>query len=351
MSQFHELSVKDIQNITDHSVQVFLDIPDELKATFKFKAGQYITFKINLDGNDVRRDYSICSSPASNTLSVAVKIVDGGVFSTYANKELKKNDVLEVSPPKGRFTFEPDQALSRRLVAYAAGSGITPILGIMKTLLAEEPKSDFLLVYGNKTPESAMFLKEISELKQTYPGKFQAQLLYSQANEENAVFGRIDKSTVNLTLNEYSNLNSTDTFYLCGPQQMIQEVKSTLLERGVSEAKILFELFTAPSEESSVNPVIIDGQSEVIVMVDDEETSFLMPKTKNILDMALSQNIDAPYSCQGGICSSCLARIKKGKAIMTQNNVLTDSEVAEGLILTCQAHPTTPSIYVDYDDV
>jgi len=132
---------------------------------------------------------------------------------------------------------------------------------------------------------------------------------------------------------------------------MIQEVKSTLLERGVSEANILFELFTAPSEESSVNPVIIDGQSEVIVMVDDEETSFLMPKTKNILDMALSQNIDAPYSCQGGICSSCLARIKKGKAIMTQNNVLTDSEVAEGLILTCQAHPTTPSIYVDYDDV
>jgi ring-1,2-phenylacetyl-CoA epoxidase subunit PaaE len=344
MNQFYKLSVKDIQNVTDHSVQVFLDIPNELKATFKFKAGQYITFKINLDGNDIRRDYSICSSPVSDTLSVAIKVVDGGVFSTYANKELKKNDVLEVSPPKGRFTFEPDQAFSRRLIAYAAGSGITPILGIMKTLLTEEPKSNFLLVYGNKTPESTMFLNDISVLKQNYPRTFQTQLLYSQANEENAVFGRIDKSTVNLTLNKYPNLNSSDTFYLCGPQQMIQEVKSTLLERGVSEAKILFELFTAPSEESTVNPAIIDGQSEVIVMVDDEET-------KNILDMALSHNIDAPYSCQGGICSSCLARLKKGKAVMTQNNVLTDSEVAEGLILTCQAHPTTSSIYVDYDDV
>ena len=351
MGQFHQLSVKDIQNVTDHSVQVFLDIPDDLKATFKFKAGQYVTFKINLEGNDIRRDYSICSSPTSGTLSVAIKIVEGGIFSTYANKKLKKNDVVEVSAPKGRFIFEPAQVLSRSLVAYAAGSGITPILGIIKTLLAEEPKSNFLLVYGNKTPKSAMFLNEISALKQTYPEKFQIQLLYSQASEENAIFGRIDKSTVNLTLNEYPNSNDTDTFYLCGPQQMIQEVKSTLLERGVSETKILFELFTAPSGESSVNPVIVDGQSEVTVMVDDEETSFLMPQTKNILEMALSHDIDAPYSCQGGICSSCLARLKKGEAVMAQNNVLTDSELAEGLILTCQAHPTTSSIYVDYDDV
>ena len=256
-----------------------------------------------------------------------------------------------MSAPKGRFIFEPAQVLSRSLVAYAAGSGITPILGIIKTLLAEEPKSNFLLVYGNKTPKSAMFLNEISALKQTYPEKFQIQLLYSQASEENAIFGRIDKSTVNLTLNEYPNSNDTDTFYLCGPQQMIQEVKSTLLERGVSETKILFELFTAASEESTIKHDIIDGQSEVIVMVDDEETSFLMPQTKNILEMALSHDIDAPYSCQGGICSSCLARLKKGEAVMAQNNVLTDSELAEGLILTCQAHPTTSSIYVDYDDV
>ena len=176
MGQFHQLSVKDIQNVTDHSVQVFLDIPDDLKATFKFKAGQYVTFKINLEGNDIRRDYSICSSPTSGTLSVAIKIVEGGIFSTYANKKLKKNDVVEVSAPKGRFIFEPAQVLSRSLVAYAAGSGITPILGIIKTLLAEEPKSNFLLVYGNKTPKSAMFLNEISALKQTYPEKFQIQL-------------------------------------------------------------------------------------------------------------------------------------------------------------------------------
>jgi len=274
MAKYNSLKINTINRETDKCVTLSFDIPDDLKKEYIFKAGQYITLKTTINGEEIRRDYSLCASPKSGTLKVAVKEVENGTFSKYANKDLKIGDGIEVSSPNGRFIFEPDTNKSRTVVAFAAGSGITPILSILKTVLEEEHSSKFVLV------------------------------LYSQAQEENALFGRIEKSTVNLIVKNRYKDTVIDSFYICGPEVMINTVKTVLVENNISEDNIHFELFT-----------------------------------------------DAPYSCQGGVCSSCIARISEGTATMRQNNILTDSEVAEGLVLTCQAHPTSSTLKVDYDDV
>lgn len=352
MSKFHKLSIKDITKETEQSVSISFHIPDHLKSDFAFKAGQYITLKATINGEEVRRDYSICTSPNSGELKVGVKAVEGGTFSVYANTVLKVGDELEVATPNGRFVFEPNNAYTRTVAAFAAGSGITPILGIAKTLLEEEPFSNFVLVYGNKSMKDTMFFDELMALKNTYGNRFHAHFIYSQSKEQDALFGRIEKSTVNLIVkNKYKDV-TIDRFYICGPEQMIHTVKEVLVENGVKEGRIFFELFTSPVENTSTeNTATADGNSNITVIVDDESFDFEMSKEQSILEAALKEDIDAPYSCQGGICSSCIARITEGEATMRQNNILTDGEVADGLILTCQAHPTTDKIVVDYDDV
>lgn len=352
MSQFHSLTIKSLEKITAKSVAITLDIPEHLKANFSFKAGQYITLKTTINGEDIRRDYSICASVNSGDVTVAVKTVDGGTFSVYANTQLKIGDSIDVAAPNGRFVFEANAAKTRTIAAFAAGSGITPILSIAKTLLEGEPFSNFILVYGNKTLADAMFVEDLLHLKTAYGNRFHAHFIYSQSQETDAIFGRIEKSTVNLIVkNKYKGV-TIEKFYLCGPEQMIHTVKGVLIENGVKERSILFELFTAPIEAASnSNTEILSGNSKIKVLVDEEEFEFTMSKDQSILEAALKQNIDAPYSCQGGICSSCIARITEGEATMRQNNILTDGEVADGLVLTCQAHPTSASVVVDYDDV
>jgi ring-1,2-phenylacetyl-CoA epoxidase subunit PaaE len=353
MSKFHNLVIKKVQRLTDKSVVLSFEIPAELSDLFQFEAGQYITLKTSINGEEVRRDYSICASPNSGELSVAVKSVEGGTFSFYANNALKAGDPIEVAPPNGRFIFKANPEKTRTIAAFAAGSGITPILSIAKTLLEDEPYSNFILVYGNKTPEDTMFSEELLELKNIYGNRIHIHFIYSQSNEPDALFGRIDKSTVNLIVkNKYKDV-SIDTFYLCGPEPMIHTVKEVLLENQIKENKILFELFTTPIEtEIPVGETAVEsGMTSIKVLVDDEEFEFEMAQDKTILEAALKQDIDAPYSCQGGICSSCIARLTEGTATMRQNNILTDNEVAEGLVLTCQAHPTSSHVVVDYDDV
>ena len=351
MSQFHNLTIDSIDRVTDKSVAITFAIPQDLKDNFKFKAGQYITLKTKIDGEDVRRDYSICSSVGSGNLTVAVKAVNNGTFSIYANEDLKAGDIIEVAEPNGRFILEANAAKTRTVAAFAAGSGITPILSIAKTLLEDEPFSNFILVYGNKRLNDTMFANVLLELKATYGNRFHVHFIYSQAQEADALFGRIEKSIVNLILkNKYKGI-TIDSFYICGPEAMIHTVKDVLLENKVKEEKIFFELFTVSVDASTDTSNLGDGHSKIKVIVDDEEFEFEMSQDVAILDAALKQDIDAPYSCQGGICSSCIARITKGEAIMRQNNILTDNEVAEGLVLTCQAHPTTNTIVVDYDDV
>jgi ring-1,2-phenylacetyl-CoA epoxidase subunit PaaE len=352
MSQFHSLNIKSVERVTDKSVAITFDIPENLKDTFRFKAGQYITLKTTINDETVRRDYSICASKNSGELTVAIKAVESGIFSIYANEKLKTGDTLEVAEPNGRFIFEANAAKTRTIAAFAAGSGITPILSIAKTLLEDEPFSNFILVYGNKTLSDAMFVEDLTQLKTTYGNRFHVHFIFSQSQETDALFGRIDKSTVNLIVkNKYKGV-TIENFYLCGPEQMIHTVTDVLVENGEKEKAILFELFTSSVEaELDSNSDLPSGQTKIKVLVDDEEFEFEMSQETTILEAALKQDIDAPYSCQGGICSSCVARITEGEATMRQNNILTDGEVAGGLILTCQAHPTSASIVVDYDDV
>lgn len=352
MSHFHTLNIKSVEKVTEQSVAISFEIPENLKSNFSFNAGQYVTLKTEINGEEIRRDYSICASKNSGDLTVSVKAVKGGTFSIYANTDLKAGDTLEVAEPNGRFVFEANEAKTRTIAAFAAGSGITPILSIAKTLLEDEPFSNFILVYGNKTPENTMFFKDIVNLQKVYGNRIHVHFIYSQTNEEDAIFGRIEKSTVNLIVkNKYKEV-TIDKFYLCGPEAMIHAVKDVLIENGVKEKAVLFELFTAPTAtESDTNAETATGNSKIKVLVDEEEFEFDMSKEQTILEAALKQDIDAPYSCQGGICSSCIARVTEGEAKMRQNNILTDSEVAEGLVLTCQAHPTSDRIVVDYDDV
>ena len=351
MSQFHKLIIKDIKKETENAVTISFNIPENLKEAFVFKAGQYITLKTYIDSDEIRRDYSLCSSPKSGELTVAVKEVENGVFSKFANNDLKIGDVLEVATPNGRFVFEPNNSSTRTIAAFAAGSGITPIMSIAKTILEEEPQSNFILVYGNKTPKETIFYNEIQALQTKYQNRFNVQFVFSQSDEDNALFGRIEKSTVNYILKNKYKDSTIDAFYLCGPEAMINTVSDVLLENDIDKKVIHFELFTVSISTESTFINVGDGNTTVTVLVDDEENMFKMSQKKTILEAALDNNIDAPYSCQGGICSSCVARITEGKATMRQNNILTDGELAEGLVLTCQAQPTTPTIVVDYDDV
>jgi len=350
MSQFHKLTINEIHRETAKSVTISFEVPGNLKDEFKFIAGQYITLKTTLNDNEVRRDYSLCSSPKSGLLKVAVKEVEGGTFSAFANNTLQTGDILEVAPPKGRFIFTPNDSKTKNIAAFAAGSGITPILSIVKCALEEEVYSKVILVYGNKSTSDTMFLNELLELQHTHKERFSIQFVFSQHDENDAIFGRIEKSTVNYVMKNKHKHIDVDAFYLCGPEGMIHTVKDVLTEHDIDEDRIHFELFKA-AKPAAIDEVSESGNSEITITVDDETKTFTMSKKQSILEAALDEDLDAPYSCQGGICSSCVARITEGEATMRQNNILTENELAEGLILTCQAHPTTSKIIIDYDDV
>ena len=350
MSTFYKLQIKEVKRETPSAVSIVFNVPSELKNNYTFIAGQYLNIKLTLDGEEIRRAYSICSSPNSNELRIAVKEVKNGIFSKFANQNLNVGDLLEVAAPEGKFTFEPKADKQKNYAGFAAGSGITPVLSILQDILENEPKATFVLVYGNKTVNETIFNTQLHDLQQRYVGRLFVHFVYSQEKIASELFGRIDKSTVNFVLNTKHKEKEFNTFYLCGPEEMINLVSSVLQEHNVAEKNIKFELFSSSVIENK-EATVHDGHTKVTVMVDDEEATFDMSQKQTILEAALKQGIDAPYSCQGGICSSCLARITKGTAVMRKNSILTDSEIAEGLVLTCQAHPTSTEIYVDFDDV
>lgn len=348
MSTFHKLSIKNIIQETANAVSVVFDIPERLKTNFSFKAGQYITLKKEINGQEVRRAYSICSSPKSEELKVAIKAVENGTFSVYATTQLKIGDVIEVHEPEGKFILNPRG--SKNYISFAAGSGITPVLSMVKAVLQEEPTSSFTLIYGNKSEADTIFKNELEGLQSEFTNRFNLHYIFSRQNIEGSLFGRIDEGFTNYFVkNVYKNW-PFDSAYLCGPEEMITIVSSTLKSSGFDASQIFFELFTASTEEENTDQ-IKDGETEVTILLDDEKLSFTMKQTDNVLAAALRNDVDAPYSCQGGICSSCLAKITDGKAVMTKNTILTDGEVADGFVLTCQAHPTTSKITIDYDDV
>ena len=310
MSQFHALKIAAVDQLTPNAVALTFDIPKDLKETFTYKAGQYITLKHQLNGKELRRAYSISSPPSSGKLTVGIKKMEDGTFSVYANEQLKAGDTLEVMVPEGRFVF--DSSEPQTIAAFAAGSGITPIMSIAQTVLESHPENHFVLVFGNQTPEETMYFRTIHSLKERYADRLFVQYVFSRSSEEGALFGRIEKSTVNFVLKNKFKGTAFDAFYLCGPEEMINQVTDTLKDNGIPKDKIHFELFTSSDTEDELAGEL-EGKTQVEVLLDDETFTFVMDKKELVLDAVLKQDIDAPYSCQGGVCSSCIARLTEGK--------------------------------------
>ncbi|MEO0571825.1 MAG: ferredoxin--NADP reductase [Bacteroidota bacterium] len=350
MGDFYTLAVSSVAPLTPNAVALTFNVPDTLKEKFNFIAGQYITVKKTLNGSEIRRAYSISSSPSSGKLTIGIKKIQNGIFSTYANESIKVGDVLEVMPPEGRFMFQP-HLKAKTIGAFAAGSGITPIISIAQTVMESHDTNRFVLVYGNQSPEESMYREDLFRLQKKYTNRFFIQWVYSRSNEPDCLFGRIENATVNLVLkNKFKEFNF-DAFYLCGPEQMITTVSDTLENNSIPKEHIHFELFTSSKTILGGLEGQEGGHSKLSVVLDDDEHQFMMDQKELVLDALLKNDIDAPYSCYGGVCSSCIARVVEGKAEMIKNQILTDSEINEGYILTCQALPTTPFLKIDFDDV
>ncbi|MEX6626842.1 2Fe-2S iron-sulfur cluster-binding protein [Tenacibaculum salmonis] len=349
MSTFHKLNIEKIIKETADAVSILFTVPAELKEAYNFIAGQYVTIKATLNDKEVRRAYSICASPNSNQIKVAVKAVEKGVFSTYATTKLQENTTLEVSEPEGKFILEPKA--NKNYIAFAAGSGITPVLSMIKTVLDNEASSTFTLVFGNKKAETTIFYDELNALSEAYPSQFNLHYIFSKEVRNDSKLGRIDKNNVNHFVKDIHKDISFDATYICGPEEMINLVSETLQESGFDKETIHFELFTASASATETPVIYPDGKSEITILLDDEESTFSMEKTDTILAASLRNKLDAPYSCQGGVCSSCIAKVTEGKAVMSKNSILSDDELEDGFILTCVAHPCTPKVVIDFDDV
>jgi ring-1,2-phenylacetyl-CoA epoxidase subunit PaaE len=350
MSSFYKLSIKEIIKETAEAVSILFNVPEELQSNYSFVAGQYVNLKVTLDGQEIRRAYSICSAPKSGELRIAVKSVKNGFFSKFANEKLSVGNVIEVGTPEGKFTFEPKADRQKNFAAFVAGSGITPVFSILKSVLEEEPNSTFVLVYGNKSEKDTIFHNALHDLQLQYVGRLFVQYVYSQSTADNALLGRIDHTTVNYILKTKHAEMEFSKCYLCGPEEMINLVTNTLKENNISDSDIKFELFSTSSKENE-SAGGAEGHTKISIVVDDEETTFEMSQKQTLLEAALKQGLDVPYSCQGGICSSCICRITEGAAEMKKNQILSDAEVAEGLTLACQALPTTATIKIDFDAV
>ena len=350
MSQFHPLTIKDIVKETKDAVSISFHIPENLSTAFKYESGQYLTLKATINGKDVRRAYSICSSPCSGEVRVAVKQIENGIFSTYANTVLKSGDTIEVGNPEGRFVISTNATNKKKYAAFAAGSGITPIFAMVRDVLRNEPQSEFVLIYGNKTSNETIFYNQLNDLAKEFPNRFALHYTFSQS-DESALSGRIDQQKVDYILEQH-NTSAFNDFYLCGPETMINTVKDRLTEKGIADNSIHFELFTASTDNASTaTDSNFSGSAEVTIILDDEETTITVNENQRILDAALKNGIDAPYSCQGGVCSSCICEVTEGSVNMVQNSVLTDEEVEEGLYLACQSVPTSEKITIDFDNV
>ncbi|MCT4581000.1 MAG: FAD-binding oxidoreductase [Flavobacteriales bacterium] len=353
MSQFHTLSVSKITSQTSDTVSVAFEIPTELKQEFEYTSGQYLTLKFNINGKEERRAYSLCSSPFTDDLhEVAVKKVENGIVSTYINDVLKRGDVIEVMPPQGGFVIKPSTSNNKHYVGFAAGSGITPIISMIKTVLSEEPNSKFTLVYGNKTKDSTIFRKELNAIESS---NFDLISIYSREQTGDALTeGRIDKTKAIALFKEKSELLKADGFYMCGPEEMIVATAESLKDLGVADDKVHYELFTTPvllAQETKQETSNFEGAATVTVIYDDEEVEFtLNADGDTILDAAMENDVDVPFSCKGAVCCTCKALVTEGKAIMTANYSLSESEVEEGYILTCQAHPASEKVVVDFDE-
>ena len=352
---FHPLRVKKVVRETADCISVLFDVPEELKPAFVFKQGQNLTVRKSFDGQEVRRTYSICASPLDDELRVAIKRIPEGIFSTYINQELRAGDILEVMPPQGRFFTEAHPSQAKMYVAFAAGSGITPILSIIKTILRTEPQSQFCLVYGNRTRGSIIFKTELEALKNRFMDRLSIYHILSREKADAEILsGRIDAEKCRFLLEKVITPQAIDECFLCGPESMIHDVRDVLLNAGVDSKKIHYELFysaagSKPKETAAQVPAD-DKQSALTVTLDGSAVQLTMGyHGESILEAALRHGADLPFACKGGVCATCRARLTHGQVEMDVNYALEKDELDAGFILTCQAHPRTPEVSVNFD--
>jgi ring-1,2-phenylacetyl-CoA epoxidase subunit PaaE len=354
--QFHNIKVKDIRKETADCVSVSFDIPADLTEQFLFKAGQYITIKKTLETESIRRSYSICSSPVENELRIAVKKVPNGIFSSFVNDALQVGDLLELMPPLGKFHVEPNVVNHHHYAAFAAGSGITPILSIIKSILLNEPKSSFTLVYGNRNRHSIIFKEALESLKNQFMDRFRIIHILSREKTDAGInFGRIDAIKCADLFDKIISLNSIDSYYLCGPEEMVFSIKTYLENQAIDPKKIHFELFTTAkrsnnSSTSKEKEVASGVTSNISITLDGISFDFkLAAQGKSILEAALQLGADLPFACKSGVCCTCKAKLLEGEVEMDVVYGLEPDEIDRGYILTCQSHPRSATVVVDFD--
>jgi ring-1,2-phenylacetyl-CoA epoxidase subunit PaaE len=357
---FHSLRVAAVDRLTPDAVAVTFEVPPELAGDYDFVHGQHLTIRAFIDGAEVRRNYSICSPAGSGILQIAVKALPGGTFSAWVNEDLAAGDVVEVMTPTGRFTTPLRPGQPRHYAAIVAGSGITPVLSIVTTILEQEPKSRVTLLYGNRTMSSIMFLEELADLKNRFAGRFALfHVLSREPVEADLLHGRLDADKLSTFFDVLLPVADVDEWFLCGPFDMVVASRELLLDRGVEPSHVHSELFHVEGEgprAAAAEPV--DGAehaaagpaSTVTVVLDGRSTTFPLPEGgEPVLEAALRARGDAPYACKGGVCGTCRAKLIEGTVRMERNYALEADEVAAGYVLTCQSHPTSEQVLLDYD--
>lgn len=358
-THFHQLTIADIRKETSDCISIAFHIPDALQEVYQFTQGQNITLKAMINGEELRRSYSICSSPADKELRIAIKEVKDGKFSTWANGALKKGDILEVLPPAGRFFTSLHPTHKKHYLAFVAGSGITPVISIIKTTLATEPDSRFTLIYGNRNRASIIFKEQLEAIKNRYMQRFILHHILSREKTDAAFnYGRINASKCS-ELSAIVDIAQANEIFICGPEEMIFSLKGWLEEAGVDKKKIHFELFSSPdttTKKQETTGKEISGkqdagkESKVTVKLDGIAFDFsLKYDGRSILDAALHEGADLPYACKGGVCATCRAKLLEGQVNMDINYALEPEEIEQGFILTCQSHPCTEKVVVDFD--
>ncbi len=352
MSQFHPLTVTEIHHTIRDAVVLTLE-PSDPQA-FEFTQGQYLTFKQDFDGTELRRNYSICAGLDDGKLQVGIKRVDGGAFSTFANTALKVGDTLHAMPPQGKFNtpIEPDHA--KNYLGFAGGSGVTPVLSILKTVLKREPLSTFTLVYANRAVNTIMFREELEDLKNRYMGRLTIIHMLESGQDIDLFTGRVDQDKCAALFKQWIDIKAIDTAFICGPEPMMLAISESLVTHGLRDDQIKFELFSESQQGQLAKQEMAkrsEGQkgTELTVIIDGAHRTFEMPKGQSVLEAALENGQDAPFACKAGVCSTCMCKVIEGEVEMISNNALEDYEVERGYILSCQSYPLTDKLVVEYD--
>jgi ring-1,2-phenylacetyl-CoA epoxidase subunit PaaE len=353
---FHPLRIAEVRRETADAVSIRFEVPENLKETFKFQAGQHLTLRTDLEGEDVRRNYSVCVAPSENEIRIAIKQMPAGKFSAWANVQLCAGQVIDVLPPMGRFVIPEGDGATPSYVALAGGSGITPVISILKTVLETKPASRFTLLYGNRDSASIMFLEELAALKNNYLARLEIYHFLEYEAEEIELFnGRLDRAKCEEVFSSLVDVNAVDAFFICGPGPMMDAAEAALLARGVSAERIFIERFTTgvlSAEQVARNEALQQkaAGTGLVVTLDGRRLRIPFDAGKgNILETVQAAGLPAPYACKGGVCTTCRAKILSGTVAMKKNYGLSESEIAAGYVLTCQAVPTSDEVVLSYD--